>query len=148
MPGKPPVSDDDLFEIATYLRRLDVRAEIHAEMPAIFQDDFEAEYAERTDDFPLPPVSRHPYYIWPVGTNKYGRQLRIYLRRSAPEPPAIQTLYTDHGKWYARSEHYRINHSSLVMQLLECGFVLGGNQDNDRIATYMRRRFPVAGGVE
>ena len=147
MAGKPPVSDDTLFEIATYLRRDEVGAEIHAELPQRHQDQFEAEYAIYTDNFPLPPVARHPYYIWPEDTNKYGRQLRIYLKRVPEEPPVIQTLYSDHGKWYARSEHYRINHSNLVMQLFECGFVLGDHQDEARIADYMARRFPVVDNV-
>ena len=56
--------------------------------------------------------------------------------------PPIQGLYTDQGKW---KDKYRINHSNLVMQLFECGFVLGDNSANqERIEAFMRRRFPVA----
>lgn len=54
----------------------------------------------------------------------------------------IQDLYTDQGNW---KNKYRINHSNLVMQLFECGFVLGDNLTNqERIEAFMRRRFPVA----
>ena len=54
----------------------------------------------------------------------------------------IQDLYADQGKW---KDKYRINHSNLVMQLFECGFVLGDNSANqERIEVFMRRRFPVA----
>ena len=84
-----------------------------------------------------------PYYVWRPDVNKFGRQLRIYFARVMPEPPVIRKLYTDYGKWYARRGHWRINHSDLVMQLFECGFVLGAKQDPKRIERFMRRRFPV-----
>jgi len=59
----------------------------------------------------------------------------------APEPPPIQGLYTDTDKWRAG---YRINHSNLVMQLFECGFVLGMNNTNGRrIQQFMSQKFPV-----
>ena len=144
MDRKPLLGDDALYEIAAYLSRPEVQTEIHAELPVKQQQKFEAEYAEATDDYPLPPVdpqSQQPYYVWPAGTNKQGRQLRIYFVRRSPEPSPIQGLYTDRGKW---KDKYRINHSNLVMQLFECGFVLGDNSANqERIAQFMRRRFSV-----
>ena len=135
----------DLYEIATYLSMVETHTEIHAELPTRHQVQFETEYTRITRGFPLPPRSQEgPYYVWPEGTNKYGRELRIYFARVPPEPPPIQNLYTDHGRWYARSDRYRVNHSNLVMQLFECGFVLGLNADNqERIAEFMRERFPV-----
>lgn len=141
--AKPQVSDSDLYEIATYLARPDANVEIHAELPVGHREAFEKEYAAATNGHPLPDGKTEPYYIWPKGTNKYGRELRIYFVRVPPEPPPIQTLYTDHGKWYAKRQQYRINHSMLVMQLLGCGFVLGKDQDADRIEEFMSRRFPV-----
>lgn len=140
---KPAVTDGDLYEIATYLARPEAEVEIHAEIPSRHRLVFEDEYATATDGYPLPTAEREPYYIWPEHTNKYGRELRIYFVRVPPEPPPIRVLYTDHGKWYAKRQRYRINHSKLVMQLLRCGFVLGGEQDVDRIEEFMRRRFPI-----
>lgn len=145
MPRKRQLDDDALYEIATYLSRPEAKTEIHAELPVNQQQKFEVEYAEATDGYPLPPAGsqrQQPYYVWPAGTNKQGRQLRVYFVRQSPEPPPIQGLYTDQGKW---KDKYRINHSNLVMQLFECGFVLGDNSANqERIEAFMRRRFPVA----
>lgn len=144
MARKPLLDEDSLYEIATYLSRSATRTEIHAELLAHQQDEFEKEYAQATSGYPLPLLSaqnREPYYVWPEGTNKQGRELRIYFLRVSPEPPLIRDLYTDRGKW---KDKYRINHSNLVMQLFECGFVLGDNSGNqDRIDEFMRQRFPV-----
>ena len=145
MARRPRLGEDQLFEVATYLANPNAHTEIHAELPAGHQARFEAEYAAATNGYPLPARSdQEPYYIWPRGTDKRGRELRIYFVRVAPEPPPIQRLYTDYAKWYAKGNCYRINHSNLVMQLFECGFVLGKNTNNaNRIAEFMQRRFPV-----
>lgn len=145
MAGYPKLGDDELYEVATYLAMPATRPEIHAEMHPNRQASFESEYAKATKQYPLPPVSnRQPYYIWRPDVNKYGWQLRIYFARTDPEPPIIRRLYTDFGKWYGKQNRYRINHSQLVLQLFECGFVLGDTQDPRRIETFMRQRFPVA----
>ena len=77
-------------------------------------------------------------------TSGKWQSLNCSVRRASrvpPEPPPIQGLYTDNNKW---REGYRINHSNLVMQLFECGFVLGSNaQHGTRITEFMRRQFPV-----
>lgn len=142
--ARPPLSDDELYEVAIYLARPEVETVIHAELPERQREQFETDYLEKTGE-PVPSISgRQPYYVWPPGTNKYGKELRIYFGRVPPEPPAIRHLYTDYGKWYAMRNKWRINHSNLVMQLFECGFLLGDNSNNeDRIKKYMERRFPV-----
>lgn len=144
--ARPPLSDDQLFEVATYLAKPETNVEFHAELHPNVKLNFEADYHAATDGYPLPvptSSSRGPYYVWDPDVNKYGRQLRIYFERVPPEPPSIRQLYTDFGKWFARKNCYRINHSKLVMQLFECGFVLGSSQDEQRITQFMRRRFPV-----
>ena len=142
MAGRPPVDDDTLYEIAVYLVIPEAMTEIHAELPSRHREQFESEYREATQ-LDVPTISsRLPYYVWPEGTNKRGRQLRIYFARIPPEPPPIRMLYTDFGKWHARQNRYRINHSKLVMQLFECGFVLGASQNPERIREFMERRFP------
>ncbi len=145
MARRPRVPDGDLYEIATYLARPETKTEIHAELPERHSEKFESEYAAATKAYPLPGSrSSHPYYVWPKGTNKQGRELRIYFSRVSPEPPPIRNLYTDYGKWQARRAQYRINHSNLVMQLFECGFVLGMNTGHEqRITDFMKVRFPV-----
>ena len=145
MAGHPEVESKILFEIATYLANPLVETDIHAELPHRHRLRFEQEYDAATGGFPLPQNGRrYPYYVWPEGTNKRGRQLRIYLNKVAPAPPPINDLITDFGVWHARKNKSRINHSKLVMQLFECGFVLGNIQDVDRIERFMSEQFPVA----
>ena len=143
MARRPPVGDNELFLISTYLTNSEARIEIHAEIPFRYRDEFEAEYAGATNNFPLPRHdSQHSYYVWPESTNKRGRQLRIYFALFSPQPPLIKDLNPNCGQWFGQNL-YRINHTNLVMQLFECGFVLGNNQDAERIAHFMRQKFPM-----
>ena len=144
MARRPKLNDSELYEIATYLKRPEVDAEIHAELPNNQEQAFAEQYFQLTGQHVPNMNNKSPYYVWRRGANKQGRELRIYFKRVAPEPPPIKRLYTDFGKWYSRKECYRINHSSLVEQLFECGFLLGLNTKNgNRIESYMRKRFPV-----
>ena len=141
--SKNPLEEDKLYQVALYLSRPEVETEIHAEILHRNQEEFEKQYKIATENHPLPPTAGEPYYIWPPGANKYGKELRIYFKRVPPEPSIIKTLYTDHSKWYAKKDAYRINHSALVMQLFECGFILGKNSQNtERVKTFMNRKFP------
>ena len=144
MARKPRLPDDELYEVATYLMRPEVEAEIHAEMHPNSAATFQQQYNDLTGGVALPIADRTgPFYIWPVTVNKYGIELRIYFRNVAPVPPVMERLYTDQGKWFARRESYRVTHSNLVLQLFECGFLLGVNSDNEeRITEFMTRRFP------
>jgi len=141
--SKQRLKDNELYQVALYLSNPKVETDIHAEMLDRNRREFEEQYKVATKDSPLPPVGREPYYIWPPGTNKYGKELRIYFKDTHPKPTIIERLCTDYGKWYAKSQSYRINHSALVMQLFECGFLLGKNAGNaERIRNFMNRRFP------
>ena len=142
MARKPDVGMDELYEIATYLARPETKTEIHAELHPNSRAGFDTEYTAATNHHPLPDrTDCEPYYVWGPGVNKFGRQLRIYFLRMPPEPPPIKGLYTDKNKWRGG---YRINHSNLVMQLFECGFVLGMNDQNGaRIDAFMKKKFPV-----
>lgn len=144
MPGKTELPDDELYEVATYLMRPEVHTDIHAELHPNAVAGFRQQYTELTNGEALPNATdAEPFYVWPENVNKYGRQLRIYFRNVAPVPPVMRRLYTDQGKWYARRESYRVNHSNLVLQLFGCGFLLGDNSGNeDRITRFMENRFP------
>ena len=64
MARRPPVGDNELFLISTYLTNSEARTEIHAEIPFRYRDEFEAEYAGATNNFPLPRHdSQHSYYV-------------------------------------------------------------------------------------
>ena len=144
MARKPNLPEDELYEVATYLMRPEVEAEIHAEMHPNAVDRFREQYRELTRGVNPPGNGdAEPFYVWPAEVNKYGMQLRIYFRNLPPVPPVMERLYTDQGKWYARRESYRVNHSNLVLQLFRCGFLLGGNDVNEeRIMGFMEERFP------
>ena len=87
-------------------------------------------------------TNQYPYYVWPEGTNKQGRQLRIYFKPVNPIPTQIESLITGSKQWHAKKQNYRINHSNLVMQLFGCGFLLGLNGPNqDRINRFMKEKF-------
>ena len=130
MARKPQVGPEHLYQIATYLARPETETEIHAELHPNVKSAFEDEYAAATKNYPLPNRADHePYYVWPPDVNKFGLQLRIYFFRVPPEPVPIQRLYTDKNKWRGG---YRINHSNLVMQLFECGFVFRQEQSQQQ----------------
>lgn len=143
MARRREVENNHLFLIATYLAKPAANTEIHAEIPLRYRDDFETNYARATGNFELPPdTNQHPYYVWPEETDKRGRQLRIYFTAVSPQPPLIPDLNPVYGQWFAQQYRYRINHTNLVMQLFKCGFVLGMNNNAERIACFMRQQFP------
>ena len=144
MARKPRLPEGELYQVATYLMRPEVQTDIHAEMHPRRVGEFTRQYGELTGGANLPANDNvEPFYVWPETVNKYGMELRIYFRNVAPIPPIMERLYTDQGKWYARRESYRVNHSNLVLQLFECGFLLGVNDDNEeRIREFMAQRFP------
>ena len=140
---KPKLNNNDLYEVATYLAMPQTRTEIRAELPERHQLKFEDEYKTATGTNPPVKSQKGPYYVWPNNMNKHGKELRIYFKRVPPVPPSIRNLYTDQGKWYIRKNLLHINHSALVMQLFECGFLLGSNEKNvKRIEQFMKKRFP------
>ena len=143
MARKPCLPDDELYEVATYLARPEVETELHAEMHPNSADNFRAEYDQLTGGMALPAPNTGGFYVWGLDVNKYGMQLRFYFKNVAPVPPVMERLYTDQGKWFAKKQSYRVNHSNLVLQLLECGFLVGMNNHNfARIQDFMARRFP------
>ena len=138
------VGDNKLFLIANYLINSEACTEIHAEVPARYRTAFEEEYAEATSNFGLPSNdNRSPYYVLSEEKYKYGRELRIYFALFPPLPPLIRDFNPVCGQWHERPDLYRINHTNLVMQLFECGFVLGRDQDAERVANFMKQKFPV-----
>lgn len=142
MAKHPLVSNNDLYVIASYLAQPAANTEIHAELPKRHQQRFEDEYRLATHLEVPTNTEEEPYYVWPEGTDKYGRELRIYFTPVQPIPQCVENLRSK-SKWFAKREQHRINHSNLVMQLFQCGFVLGSNSHNqDRISEFMRRVFP------
>ena len=141
MPRKQALDEQDLYIVATYFAQPEVGTEIHAEVPKRHQSRFENEYRTITG-LDLPNTGRYPYYVWPEGTNKRGRELRVYFNPITPIPSQVEDLRSS-SKWFARENRYRINHTNLVMQLFGCGFILGLNsENNERITKMIASKFP------
>lgn len=141
MSRKPAISDNELNEIASYLAQPVVEVELHAELPPHRLTYFTAEYMERTRGYPLPEENDLTLQHWRPNVNKRGIQLRIYFLPIQPVPFSVENQITDRGKYFRLPNHCRINHSTLVFQLLECGFLLGPQQCRNRIERFMAERF-------
>lgn len=145
MVRRPRVVERELHDIADFLRDPQVTTELHAEVPDDLRDHFEGEYFASTSGEQPPENSyTNPYWVWPRDTNKHGVEGRIYFAPFfMPVPEVVENLVTDQGAWFMRANSYRINHTNLFMQLLECGFLLGRNEENlERIHRQMAQRFP------
>ena len=133
---KPALVDDDLRVVAGYLSRPEAKAVLQAELPKRMDERFREEYSVATQGSDL---SEKDYFLVD-DDRKQGRELRVYFNPVEPVPVLVKELVTDQGHW--RTDSCRINHTSLVMQLLECGFLLGDNSGNQgRIKLFMGRRF-------
>lgn len=140
---KRTISDDELFELANFLSSPDVEADIHAEVPENHKERFENIYGKLTKSYPLPlgsPSGPH-YFVWVKGTNKWGIQIRLYIKAQSPLPPIVSKIATDYGAWFKKSRHYRLS-GYFLYGLFECGFVLGPIQNPGRIKEFMATKFP------
>ncbi len=131
MPRHPKVNENDLSIIVSYLKNPKVETEIHAEIPHQLQGKFEREYFECTKINVPNVTNKEPYYVLPKTSDKRGRELRIYFIPIEPIPLQINKQMSK-STWYGTKNKKRINHTNLVMQLFECGFILG-LQDYKRI---------------
>ncbi|UJH68917.1 hypothetical protein [Allomuricauda sp. SCSIO 65647] len=127
-----------------YLANPERRTNIEVEMPHRRQASFIAEYATLTGNFPLPPNSNiAPYYVWVLGTDKYGLETRAYFTSNANIPQSLIDTLEPRG--FQNRPGYdvydrRISRKKNIFPLLEAGFVLGPIQDVNRI----RRLVPAA----
>ena len=147
MPRQPRVNDSDLCVIARFLSDPNVSTEIQAEMKDNKVEGFSSEYKTATNGYEISraDIRRPPFWKLPMRSNKRGVELRIYIDLDVPMslPSIVRDLSADHGAWYRRPDSYRINHYNLVMQLFECGFLLGANRHNkDRIDKFIEDQLP------
>lgn len=114
------------------------RTNIEVEMPTQRQASFINQYANLTNNFPLPVDSTTaPYYVWAPGANKYGLQIRGYFNSNANIPQTLIDTLEPRG--FQNRPGYdawdrRISKIMNLFPLLEAGFVLGPVQDVNRIS--------------
>lgn len=135
----------EFYTIVGYLANPSRNTNIEVEMPQKRQTSFIKQYAQMTNNFPLPnDTDKAPYYVWPQGTNKYGLEIRAYFYSnnnipqiliSALEPRGFQNR-PGYNNW-----NRRISRKKNLFPLLETGFVLGANQDINRIKALVPNQY-------
>ncbi len=118
---------------------------IEVEMPLRRQARFIIEYANLTNNFPLPNLTNTaPYYVWGVNANKYGLESRAYFFSNTNIPQTLVNTLEPRG--FQNRPGYnnwnrRISRNRNILPLLEAGFVLGNVQDVNRIRTIIPQNF-------
>lgn len=131
------MTQQEFYTIVGYLANPTRRINIQVEMPQRRQASFISQYATMTNNFPLPAnTSTAPYYVFAPGTNKYGLEIRAYFASNANMPPILLTALEPRG--FQNRPGYdawdrRISRIRNIFPLLEAGFVLGENQNLNRI---------------
>jgi|LSQX01.2.fsa_nt_gb hypothetical protein len=131
------MTDQELYLSFGYLASPIRETNIEVEMPAERQRSFITQYADWTNNYPLPiQANIAPYYVWEQGANKYGLENRVYFvsNNNLPnclektlEPRKIQNR-PGYENWQRR-----ISNNEYIIRLFQAGFVLGPHQDPLRI---------------
>ncbi len=86
-------------EAVVYLSESIRQTLIEVELPLSSQVRFENIYANLTNNYPLPVNTvEAPYYVWDVGTNKWGVELRLYFISDANLPVALSLLCVNNSR--------------------------------------------------
>src|SRR5574344_1912369 len=135
----------EFYTIVGYLANPARRTNIEVEMPHTRQATFITEYATMTNGFPLPAnTNTAPYYVWAPGADKYGLETRAYFASNQNMPPILVTALEPRG--FQNRPGYdmwdrRISRKKNIFPLLEAGFVLGGNQNVNRIRALVPQQY-------
>ncbi len=105
-----------------YLANPAVEASIEVEIPRSKRAEFEQIYEHLSGRELQLNGDHRPYYVWPVGTDKYGMQGRVYYRNVGLCPDEISSI-TSSGR--SKDGPLRINRTNLVFKLFEYGFTFG-----------------------
>lgn len=123
------MEQQELQEIIQYFNsiRNQNRIWIEVEMPNSSKTSFDAKY-QRLTNLPVPSVSDvYPYYVWPLGTNKWGVELRVYFLSDDSMPISMRRLLTDNSRNGYEMYNYRLNNNDVIWELFANGFHLGMN---------------------
>lgn len=87
------------------------------------------------------PTSRvgHPVQVIPAGGNKWGREMRLYFNANNIDniPDHISDIMTSNQRPGYESWNRRVNSNSLIDNLLATGFIIGSDQNEDRIRGFV-----------
>jgi len=100
---------------------------IEAEMPDGSRNSFSTKYQNLTG-VPVPTdSSKHPYYVWAEGANKWGVELRVYFSSDDSLPDCLRNIVTSNGRGGYEQYDMRVNKNEIIWELFSNGFVLGAN---------------------
>lgn len=139
------MTDQEFYINVGYLANPVRRTNIEVEMPHRRQASFIVEYANLTNNFPLPPnTTTAPYYVWAPGADKYGLETRAYFHSNNNIPQSL--IRTLEPRGFQNRPGYnnwnrRISRKKNIFPLLEAGFVLGEIQDVNRIRGLVPAQF-------
>lgn len=131
------MTQQEFYIVVGYLANPTRNTNIEVEMPHTRQASFVNQYAAMTNNFPLPlNISTAPYYVWLPGADKYGLEIRAYFNSNQNIPPILITALEPRG--FQNRPGYntwnrRISRIKNLFPLLQAGFVLGNNQNVNRI---------------
>ncbi len=111
-----------LMRCLGYLANPEAGTSIEVELKFEARAQFESDYFNLTGKKISLPGNKRPYYVWPQGSNKYGRQFRIYYFPTDNSPSELREITTGGRSELAKS---RINRVSLVLEMLKYGFDFG-----------------------
>ena len=139
------MTDQEFYTVLGYLSNPIRETNIEVELPSQRQTRFISEYASWTNNHPLPVnTSTAPYYVWPVGTNKYGLEVRLYFISNNNMPQILDAMLEprkiQNRPSYENWER-RISLKDHIIPFLQKGFVLGRVQDKNRIRTFVPAQF-------
>lgn len=112
-------------EAVIYLRDPNRQTLIEVELPLSSQIRFENLYSNLTGNYPLPAnTSEAPYYIWGVGANKWGVELRLYFISDENLPIALASLCVNNTRHGYEQFDKRINNNDFIYDLFSRGYIL------------------------
>lgn len=123
------MTDQELQEIVQYFDsiRNQGRIWIEVEMPYASKTSFDSNY-QRITGLSVPLESDvFPYYVWPIGTNKWGVELRVYFLSGDAMPMSLRGIITENSRKGYEHFNCRINNNKIIWELFANGFHLGNN---------------------
>lgn len=129
--------DQELYLSIGYLASPTRKTNIEVEMPAERQQSFIKQYADWSNNYPLPiRANMAPYYVWEQGVNKYGLENRAYFVSNNNLPNCLEKILEprkiQNRPGYENWER-RISNNNYIIRLFQAGFILGPQQDPLRI---------------
>ncbi|GEM_PF-6102400 len=138
------MTDQEFYVCAGYLVNPIRKTNIEVEMIEKCRVGFENDYTNWTHGYPLPDnSSKKPYYVYPEGANKWGKEFRFYANFNDNIPQSLSNIIEPKQPQSrpGYEESNRGSRNEFVKKLFRNGFVLGNNQNYSRIKTFIPNQY-------